>query len=253
MPRLLAGEFRKLFTTRLWLWLLGASAAITALYVVLDIAFADTPGTWTMPLSTPQGQRTLLAIGAGGAPLVAVLGAIGLTGEFRHRTATATFLATPHRGRVVAAKLAVYGLVGVGYGLSGIAVTVAIVMPWLASNHIHWVLDGGDVATTLAGVIATMAILGIVGVGLGALVQEQVAAVVGLLVWLFVVERILTSFSALQSWTIYLPGQAQEALSGSVLTNQRLLQPWQGGLVLAAYGIALALVGTRLALRRDVT
>jgi ABC-2 type transport system permease protein len=233
MPRLLAGEFRKLFTTRLWLWLLGASAAITALYVVLDIAFADTPGTWTMPLSTPQGQRTLLAIGAGGAPLVVVLGAIGLTGEFRHRTATATFLATPHRGRVVAAKLAVYGLVGVGYGLAGIAVTVVIVMPWLASNHIHWVLDGGDVATTLAGVIATMAILGIVGVGLGALVQEQVAAVVGLLVWLFVVERILTSFSALQSWTIYLPGQAQEAVSGSVLTNQRLLQPWQGGLVLA--------------------
>ncbi len=98
-----------------------------------------------------------------------------------------------------------------------------------------------------------MAIFGMVGVGLGALVREQVAAVVGLLVWLLVVERILTSFTALQSWTIYLPGQAQEALSGSVLTNQRLQQPWQGGLVLAAYGIALALGGSRLALRRDVT
>jgi hypothetical protein len=41
--------------------------------------------------------------------------------------------------------------------------------------------------------------------------------------------------------------------SGSVLTNQRLLRPWQAGLVLAAYGIALALAGTRLAMRRDVT
>lgn len=253
MPRLLAGEFRKLFTTRLWLWLLLASAAITALYTILDIAFADTPGTWTLPLSTPQGQRTLLAIGAGGAPLVAVLGAIGLTGEFRHRTATATFLTTPHRGRVVAAKLAAYGLAGAGYGLAGIAVTAAIAMPWLASRNIHWVLGGDQVAATLAGVIAAMAILGIVGVGLGALVRDQVAAVVGLLVWLFVVERILTSFAAMDSWTIYLPGQAQEALSGSVLTNQRLLQPWQGGLVLAAYGIALALAGSRLALRRDVT
>lgn len=253
MPRLLAGEFRKLFTTRLWLWLLLASAAITALYVVLDIAFADTPGTWTLPLSTPQGQRTLLAIGAGGGPLVAVLGAIGLTGEFRHRTATATFLATPHRGQVVAAKLAAYGLVGAGYGLAGIAVTVAIAVPWLSSRDIHWVLDGDQVAATLGGVIAAMAILGMVGVGLGALVREQVAAVVGLLVWLFVVERILTSFAAMDSWTIYLPGQAQEALSGSVLTNQRLLPPWQGGLVLAAYGIVLTLAGTRLAMRRDVT
>jgi hypothetical protein len=55
------------------------------------------------------------------------------------------------------------------------------------------------------------------------------------------------------SWTIYLPGQAQEALSGSVLTNQQLLHPWQGGLVLAGYGIALALAGSRLAMRRDVT
>jgi ABC-2 type transport system permease protein len=253
MPRLLAGELRKLFTTRLWLWLLLASAAITALYVSLDIAFADTPGTWTMPLSSPQGQRTLLAIGAGGAPLVAVLGAIGLTGEFRHRTITATFLATPHRGRVVGAKLATYGLIGAAYGLAGIAVTVAIALPWLASRDIHWALDGGDVAATLAGVITAMAILGMVGVGLGALLREQVAAVVGLLVYLLVVERILTSFAALQSWTIYLPGQAQEALSGSVLTNQRLLQPWQGGLVLAAYGIALALAGNRLAIRPDVT
>jgi hypothetical protein len=253
MPRLLAGELRKLFTSRLWLWLLLASAAITALYAVLDIAFADTPGTWTMPLSTPQGQRTLLAIGAGGGPLVAVLGAIGLTGEFRHRTATATFLATPHRGRVVVAKLAIYGLVGAGYGLAGIAVTVAIALPWLASKDIHWALDGGEVASTLAGVIAAMTILGMVGVGLGALLREQVAAVVGLLVWLFVVERILSSFAAMGSWTIYLPGQAQEALSGSVLTNQQLLQPWQGALVLAGYGIALALAGSRLAMRRDVT
>ena len=181
MPRLLAGEFQKLLSTRLWLWLLLASAAITALYAGLGIAFADTPGTWTMPLSTPQGQRTLLAIGAGGAPLVAVLGAIGLTGEFRHRTVTATFLATPHRGRVVGAKLATYGLVGAGYGLAGIAVTVAIALPWLASKDIHLVLDGGDVAASLVGVIAAMAILGMVGVGLGALVRKQVAAVVGLL------------------------------------------------------------------------
>jgi ABC-2 type transport system permease protein len=253
MPRLLAGEFQKLLSTRLWLWLLLASAAITSFYAGLDIAFADTPGTWTLPLSTPQGQRTLLAIGAGGAPLVAVLGVIGLTGEFRHRTATATFLATPHRGRVVVAKLATYELVGAGYGLAGIAVTVAIALPWLASRDIHLVLGGGDVAATLAGVIAAMAILGMVGVGLGALLREQVAVVVGLLVWLLVVERILTSFAALQSWTIYLPGQAQEALSGSVLTNERLLQPWQGGLVLAAYGIVLALAGSRLAMRRDVT
>lgn len=101
MRRLIAAEVRKLATTRLWLWLLLASVAITALYAGLLIGFSDDPDTWTLPLSTPHGQRTLFATAAGGAaPLAAVLGAVGITGEFRHRTATATFLATPRRDHV---------------------------------------------------------------------------------------------------------------------------------------------------------
>jgi ABC-2 type transport system permease protein len=167
MPGLIAGEFRKLFTTWLWLWTLLAATAITALYAILDIAFADAPDTFTLPLSTPQGQRTLLAVGAAGAPLVAVLGAIGLTGEFRHRTVTATFLATPHRGRVVVAKLITYALVGAGYGLAGLAVTITIALPWLASNDIDLVVGGGAIAATLAGVTAAVAIFAMLGVGLG--------------------------------------------------------------------------------------
>jgi ABC-type transport system involved in multi-copper enzyme maturation permease subunit len=250
MPGLIAGEFRKLFTT--WLWLLLAAMAITALYAILDIAFADAPDTFTLPLSTPQGQRTLLAAGVGAAPLAAVLGAIGLTGEFRHRTATATFLATPHRGRVVVAKLIAYALAGGGYGLAGIAVTIAIALPWLASKDIDLVAGGSAIAATLAGVTAAVAVFAMLGVGLGALLREQVATVAGLLLYLFVVERVLTSIATMDRWTSYLPGQAQEALVGSTLTNQRLLEPWQGGLVLAGYGLVLALAGTRLAIRRDV-
>ena len=52
-----------------------------------------------------------------------------------------------------------------------------------------------------------------------------------MLIYLFVIEHVLTSISALNSWTQYLPGQAQEALIGSTLANQPLLHPWQGGLV----------------------
>jgi hypothetical protein len=49
----------------------------------------------TAPLTSPEGQRTLFAVASGGAnTLVAVLAAIAITGEFRHKTATATFLAT---------------------------------------------------------------------------------------------------------------------------------------------------------------
>ena len=129
----------------------------------------------------------------------------------------------------------------------------AMAWPWLASRDIHIVLSGADVAAGVAGVLAALALWGVVGVGLAALIREQVATVVGLLIYLFVVETILTNAGALDPVTKDLPGQANEAIAGSTLTNQDFLDPWQGGLVLAGYGLVLAFAGTLLSARRDVT
>jgi ABC-2 type transport system permease protein len=253
MRRLVAAEFHKLATTRLWLWLLLGSVALTALYASLAIAFGDTPDNPTPPLASPAGQRTVFSVGQGAGTLLAVLAAIALTGEFRHQTATTTFLASPQRGRVVLAKLIAYGLVGIGYALVCIAVTIAIALPWLNAKGIQIPLGGNGIPATLAGVVAAVAIFGLIGVGLGALVREQVATVVGLLVYLFIAEPIVTRIPALSSWTIYLPGAAANALTQVAQTNQDFLPPWQGGLVLAAYGLILATAGTVLTTRRDIT
>jgi hypothetical protein len=102
-------------------------------------------------------------------------------------------------------------------------------------------------------VVAAVALFGLVGVGLGALLRDQVATVVGLLVYLFVAEPIIAGIPAWQGWTIYLPGQASTALAHVTLTHQTLLPPWQGGVVLAGYGLTLAVAGTLLAVRRDIT
>lgn len=253
MRRLIAGEVRKLSTTGLWWWLLLAAMALTALYASLNIAFADDPDNFAPHLSTAAGQRLHFATAASAATtMVAVLAAIGLTGEFRHRTATATFLATPHRGRVVVAKLVTYGVVGLGYAVACLAVTVAIGLPWLATKGITLSLAGDGVPATITGVVAAAGLFGLLGVALGALLREQVATVVGLLVYRFVAEPILTAVPALHDWTAYLPGPAASALAGSSLENRAFLEPWQGGLVLAGYAAVLAIAGTRLAIRRDV-
>jgi ABC-2 type transport system permease protein len=253
MGRLIAAELRKLFTTRLWLWLLLGSVALTALYASLAIAFGDSPDNPTPPLASPAGQRTVFSVGQGAGTLLAVLAAIGLTGEFRHQSATTTFLATPHRGRVVLAKLITYGLVGIGYAVACIAVTIAIALPWLNAKGIQVPLTGNGIPATLGGVVAAVAIFGLIGVGLGALVREQVASVVGLLVYLFIAEPIVTRIPALSGWTVYLPGAAANALTRVAQANQDFLPPWQGGVVLAAYGLVLAAAGTVLTIRRDVT
>lgn len=253
MTRLVAAELYKVRSTRLWLWLLLAAMAITALYASLTIAFADDPDTLTLPMSSIAGQRTLLAVGASAAaPLAAVIAAIGVTGEYRHRTATTTYLATPARGRVVTAKLVTYTLVGAGYGLLCLVTSILIAAPWLASQDIELVLTHSGAPGVLVGVVAATALFGLLGVAVGAIVQEQAAAVAGLLIYLFVVEPIATNFAALGSWINYLPGAARSALTQTVLTNRDFLDPWQGGLVLAAYGLALTALGTRLTLRRDV-
>ncbi|MGQ0842100.1 hypothetical protein [Actinokineospora sp.] len=251
MRRLVVAEFQKLFASRLWLWLLLGAGALTALYASLAIAFGDDPDNPSPPLSTAQGQGLVFGTAQGAATLVAVLGAIGLTAEFRHRTVTASFLATPRRGRLVVAKLITYAAAGVLYSLFSIGVMLAIAVPWLSAKGIDVTLDGK--ADILVGVVAGAAIFGIIGVGLGALLREQVATVVGLLIYLFVVEPIVTRISALGEWTRFLPGAAEEALTQVVQANQRLLEPWQGGLVLLAYGVVFAIAGTLLSVRRDVS
>src|SRR5205823_14210182 len=93
------------------------------------------PGGPGPALSGAAGQHALFAIGAGGAgPLAAILAAAGTAGEFRHRTAAATFLAEPRRARVITAKLVVYLLAGAAYALACVAVCLAVALPWLAAR-----------------------------------------------------------------------------------------------------------------------
>jgi ABC-type transport system involved in multi-copper enzyme maturation permease subunit len=254
MHRLVSAEVLKLLTTRLWLWLLLASMMLTALYVSLSIAFGDDPGNPTPPLASPPGQRTLFALASGGSgALVAVLAAIGLTSELRHHTATSTFLATPSRGRIVVAKLIAYSLAGAGYALAAIAITAAITLPWLGARGITVPLTGNGIPATLAAVVAANVIFALSGVGLGAIVRDQAATVVGLLLYLYVAEPIVTRIPALQAWTAYLPGTAKDALTNVAYDDLSVIAPWQGGLVFAGYGLVLAAAGTCWGIRRDLT
>lgn len=254
MAALIAGEYRKLASTRLWWLLLIAALALTALYAGLNIAFTDDPDNFAPHLSTPEGQRLLIAIaGTPATTFGAVLAAIGLTAEFRHRTATVTFLATPHRARVISAKLAVYGVVGAGYAAACVGLVVAMSVPWLASKGIDLSLTRPGMPGTVLGVIAAGAAFGLLGVAVGALLRDQVATVVGLLVYRFVAEPIVTSIPALHTWTLYLPGSAASALAGSTLENREFLEPAAGGLVLVGYLVVLVTAGVVLSSRRDIT
>ncbi|WP_350279138.1 hypothetical protein [Kribbella sp. HUAS MG21] len=254
MARLISGEFAKLWSTRLWMWLLLATIGLTALFASLNIAFNDDPATLAPPLATAAGQRLLFGTAAGGAQtLVAVLAAIGITTEYRHRTATTTYLTTPHRTRVIVAKLVTYCLVGAAYAIVCLAVVAVIAWPWLNARGIDVTVTGNGIPATAMGVIAAVTFFALLGVGLGALLREQVGTVVAVLVYLFVAEPIVTRIPALQDWTVYLPGPSASALARITLTDQSFLRPWQGGLVLALYCLGVISAGLWRTTRLDLT
>ncbi len=252
--RALAAEFRKLFTTRTCLWLTVLSVLLAALITVLVSANLKTTDT-----TGPGALKGIASIAAGfGYVFSAVLGVIGLTGEYRHQTVTPTFLSVPVRGVVVAAKLLTYLAWGAVLGILNVIITMAIAVPWLSHRGFTDVsLGAPGVMASLVGALVVVAIFGIIGVGLGALLRNQIGAIVGLVVYLFIAEPILGSVSALKSVYRYLPGAAASALTGGNLGNNNSLAdhltraPAAG--VLVAYGLFFAIVGALITVRRDVT
>jgi ABC-2 type transport system permease protein len=251
MIRLVRAELTKLATTRLIYGMAAAMAAFAVLTVVGNVIIAGEQGDPLSAYSLPvlvAGPVTLLS----GAALL--LGILGMAGEFRHQTVTQTFLVTPDRGRVVAAKLVAYPLAGITLTLSILAFTAAVAAGWLAAEGITPSLVGAvgvALGQVLLGAVLAAGLCGLVGVGLAALIRNQVAALVGVAVWALVVEGLFMSLlNAPSSWARWLPSAAAGALTNP---GGGHLSRLAGALLLAGYALALAAAGTRLVVRRDIT
>ena len=250
LPRLVRAEWTKLLTTRVWIGLLLGSCLLVGGFATLFTAFAGNADSGISPVGTADYEQVALAVSANATILFIVLGIIGTTQEYRHRTATPTFLASPHRGRVVVAKLVAYALAAIPMALVVIAVDVLVVSVYAGAKGAAPSLSG-DNLRVLGGAWAALVIYTVIGVGVGALLRNQVGAIVGVLVYLFVVEGIISSIPATQGAYKWLPGGALEAMTAT-FNGTDLLSAWQGALVLLGYGIVAAVLGTVLAVRRDV-
>ena len=249
MTRLVRAELLKLWTTRTARVLLALAAAGTAALTVLVLTFAGRPG---QPALGDDALRQLVLAPNGPLTLAAlVLGILGMAGEFRHGTATPTFLVTPVRGRVVAAKLVAAAVAGLAIALVAAAVVLAIALPWLPAKGVHAGVADPGLGARVAGLAATVTLSAVLGTGLGALLRNQFAAViVGLLWWQGGIEELVVGLLRRPGLERWLPDGAALALTAP---GDGTLPMWAGGLVFAAYGLALALLGGRLVARRDLT
>ncbi|MCV2488730.1 ABC transporter permease [Geodermatophilus sp. YIM 151500] len=252
MTALVRAEWTKLFTTRVWLGLLLGACLLVTGFAVLFTTFAGNPEAGLPPVGTAAYEQVALATASQVVVLFLILGVIGMTQEYRHRTATPTFLTTPTRGRVVAAKLVGYALAAVPFAVVVLAVNVAVVTVHAGARGAAPTLSGDNLRVLVTSGLA-LVVYAVIGVGLGALLRSQVGAIVGGLVYLYVVEPIIRSIPVTAPAYKWLPGGGLEALTATLQAeNLDLLAPWQGGLLLLGYGLVAALLGTLLAVRRDV-
>jgi ABC-2 type transport system permease protein len=249
MTALVRAEWTKLFTTKTWLGLLLGSCLMAGGFAALFTALAGQE-EGTPALGSAEYEELVFSTPTFPNVLLLILGIIGMTQEYRHRTATPTFLTTPRRGRVITAKVLAFAIVAVPLALVVLATTVVVVQLYAGARGDAPSL-GGDTLQTLAASGLVLVVFAVIGVGVGALVRNQVGAIVGSLVYLFVIEPIVASIGAIQGAYKWLPGGATQAVT-SDFEAPDLLEPWQGALLLLAYGLVAALVGTWLAARRDV-
>ncbi|MCW2683405.1 MAG: family transporter protein [Blastococcus sp.] len=250
MIRLIRAEWTKLFTTKVWLGLLLGACVIVGGFAALLTAFAGNADSGIPAVGDPEFEQLALAQATGANILFLILGIIGMTQEYRHRTATPTFLTTPRRWLVVVAKLLAYALVSVPLAVVVLATNVLVVAIYAGARGAAPSLTGDNLEVLATSGVA-LVIYALIGVGIGALVRNQVGAIVGGLVYLFLIEGLIRSIPATSGAYKWLPGGALEAMTAT-FQGPDLLGAWQGGALLVGYGLVAALLGIAFAVRRDV-
>jgi ABC-2 type transport system permease protein len=249
---LLDAELLKLRTTRTTAGLLLATLGLVALTVAASVPQVG-DGEAPLTLDDPGLLADVVATCFGVPQLLMVLfGTLAVTQEFRYGTVTSTYLGEPRRTCVLVAKWLSMALASVVVTTATLALSVAFGISLIRSRD-------GDVTLTghFWGVVAigfvVLAAYGVIGVAVGALVRNQVAAVVGVLVWMTAVEfTVLPSFPAVGRWMPLGATTSLFQLGPSMGLDGKLLPAAGGGLVLAGYTAAAVVLALRLTPRRDV-
>jgi hypothetical protein len=253
MINLIRSEVLKIRSTQVWFWMLLLAAAFTALgtignsYTAVQDYESRSPVDYYAVFTQSQGAGVALL----------VLGLLGLTTEFRHKTITPTLLATPNRWRLLAGKAASYAVFAVLYSVFCVALNFAIAIIWLSAEGVP--LDyGHGVPGGVGKAFLTLVLTGMFGLGLGALLRNQAAAMVFGIVYFFILDNVLNFVPWIRKGYAWTPGGAIKAFNSNgpiegMPGDVHLLAPAAGGLLFVAWSLALLVIGGRISLSRDIS
>jgi ABC-2 type transport system permease protein len=296
--KLIRSELMKIRTTNVW-WLFGIGILVfTAIALALWIgvgnqqintAIAEANQPFVPPPADsgiPQAEidamrlqwemshdinRLLASIAANiytagqffGLMFVMLLGAILMTNEFYHQTATATFLVTPQRTKVILAKLGTSVLAAAFFWV--LTTAIGIVAGAIFFSAKGYDMQLGEWPVTRAILMNGLAygLWGILGVALGVLIRNQIAAVIvgaaGYMLGTYVVQIAVFLVSMWLDSDVILklivgwPAVASQVMVATEPVFPGSPQWWVGALVLIGYGLVFGAAGTLITRRRDIS
>jgi ABC-2 type transport system permease protein len=294
MMKVVRSEILKLRTTNVW-WLFGIGIIVmTALAFLVNAIGAhfelhpQAPDLTDANISAEQRQEieaqyqqdlananstaTLLRVASTiytsgqffGVLFILILGALIVTNEFAHQTATATFLTTPHRTTVIVAKLIAGVAMATFYWLVTTILDVIAGAIFLSTQDRSNALGDWSVQRSILLNLAAYACWAVLGIGLGVLIRSQIGAVLtGAVLYLIgtlagqIVFQLIRSFLIKKDWVlttqVILPAVASQVMTTVGRAFEHAPPQWVGAVVLIGYGILFGVVGTLITRRRDIS
>jgi hypothetical protein len=188
-----------------------------------------------------------------GQLIMVVLGILMITSEFSSGMIRATLAAVPQRPLLLAAKAAVLGLAGLAAGeLLAFAGFFAGELA-LPSPAPHATLSQPGVLRAVLMAGAYLCLMGLIGLGLGAIIRHTAAAIGTAMAVIFVLPLVFLAFPAGLQHTAdkFLPELIAENSLTAVKPVPHSLPPWTALAVLATWAAVTLIVGGWLLSHRD--
>ena len=242
MITLVGVELLKLRTTRRSL--IGWVLTVAALVALVATATAFTP-------AEPEATVTDVVSSAWIAAIIGLLyGIVAATNEWRHGTASVSFLVTPARWPVVVAKVLSSAIASVTLTILALALSLVIAIPVLDGRGLP-VDVGSETWIEIGQIAAAAAMAGAFGSAIGSLIQAQVPALVVTVGWFLIAEPmvgVLSGLVGVGEVSDYLPASSFTAIDGTGNVGQAL-----GATFALGYIVVFGIAGVERTRRRDIT
>ena len=230
------------------------STTTSALLVVLLGVFMAVGEVVTPPEGNGETVDALggSLSGVGLAELIAAaLGVLVVTAEYASGTIRSTFTAVPRRWLVVVAKALVVAGTVFAAAVAATLLAFTVAQQLLASDGKSISFSAPGVLRALVGAALYLAVVAVLGAGLGWLLRSTAGALMTLfaILYLLPVLEVVLPRSVSDTVMPYLPANAGSALMQ--LTPGDLLAPWTGFAVLLGYAALLVGTAALVVQRRD--